>query len=812
MSLPDLLHSLGTEARLAARRLARRPARSLAIVLVHALGIGAAVALFALWSGLFLRPLPFPHADRLVSLLVTHGPGTGIAAEYAASPMDFVAWRERARSFEEVGALVPRELGLSGDGEPVNVPGEAVSASLLRLLGADPLLGRTFDEDEDRKGAPVAVLGHALWAGRFASDPSVVGRTIRVDGVPFEVIGVLRPGFTTLFQRSDLYVPLGIHAGNLPRKGARYVGTTARLRPGVSLDAALAEMDSIRAALTAESPDTHTGWGVRIKPMREQYFGPRRGALALLLVGVGTLLVIGCANLAHLSLADAIARRGEMSLRVALGAGRGRLLRGLAVESLLLALVGGALGLAAAIVATPRVVAMDPDLARLLGPMSLDPRAVVFAFLVSLVAGLLAGVLPALGRVRDAAPGAGSRRTTADRRDRALRLALLAGEVALSLVLLAGGGLLVKALADLRRTDPGFRPESLLAAQVVLPANRYAEAPARNAFVDRVLQSLEGAPGVASASVGMTRFAGASSMQTMMLVEGHSSERGDPDTAHFRRVSPGYLRTTGARLVGGREFEPSDRPGAPEVAMVSETLARRYWPGGDAIGHRVKRSATAKEWATIVGVVADTRDAGLGFDANAMLYVPYAQSSTPGVAFAPITFLVRTAGDPMVGAPLLRRALAAADPELPMESPVRVTEALAASLGPQRFQALLLAGFALAGMALAAAGLWGVTVHTVARQTREIGVRLALGAGTRDVLRSVAGPALGAVAIGLAVGAAATRAGASLVARVIAGSRGWDPLLLAAAAGVLALVAIASTFLPAWRAVRLDPAVALRED
>lgn len=806
-----MVPSLLAEVRLAARRLRRRRGRSAATILVHALGIGAAVALFGLWSALFLRPLPYPDPDRLVSLLVTHGPGTGTAAEYSASPLDFVAWRDRARSFEEVGATVPRELGLSGDGEPVNVPGESVSASLLRMLGATPLLGRTFEDDEDRRQAPVALLGHGLWTRRFASDPGMVGRTIRVDGVPHEVVGVLRPGFTTLFQRSDLYVPLGIHAGNLPRKGARYVATTARLRPGVSMDAALAEMDAIRAALTSESPDTHTGWGLRIKPMREQYFGPRRAALALLLAGVGTLLVIGCANLAHLSLADALARRGELALRVALGAGRARLLRGLAVESLLLALVGGAVGLVAALVATPRVLALDADLARMAGPPSLDARVTLFAVCVALLAGVLAGVLPALGRVRDAAPGAGSRRVTGDRRDRVLRQMLLAGEVALSLVLLTGGGVLVKALADLRGADPGFQPQGLLAAQVVLPPNRYAEAPARTALVDRVLGSLEGAPGVVAASTGMTRFAARSSMQTMVQIEGHVSERGDPDSAHFRRISPGYLRTTGARLRAGREFERTDREGTPLVAVVSESFARRYWPGQDAVGRRLKHTTTAKEWTTVVGVVADARDAGLGFDADAMVYVPYAQNSAPGMAFAPVTFLVRTAGDPLLAAPLVRRALAQADPELPMEVPVRVTDALAGSLGPQRFQALLLAGFALAGLLLAAAGLYGVTVHAVARQTREIGVRLALGARAADVLRAVAGPALGAVAVGLLVGAAGARAGASLMTRVIAGSR-WDPGLLAAAAAVLAAVAVAATLVPAWRGVRLDPAVALRED
>ncbi len=812
MSLTDTLDTWWTEVRLAARRLRRRPGRSAATLLVHALGIGGAVGLFGLWSALFLRPLPYPDPDRLVALLVTHGPGTGTAAEYSASPLDFVAWRERAQSFEEVGATVPRELGLSGDGEPVNVPGEAVSASLLHLLGADPFVGRTFNEDEDRRQAPVALVSHGLWTRRFASDPAIVGRTIRVDGVPHEVVGVLRPGFTTLFQRSDLYVPLGIHAGNLPRRGARYVATTARLQPGVSLDAALAEMDAIRAALTTESPDTHTGWGLRIKPMREQYFGPRRAALALLLAGVGTLLVIGCANLAHLSLADALARRGEMSVRVALGAGRARLLRGLAVESLLLALVGGAVGLAASWTVTPRVLAMDPDLARLAGPPSLDVRVTSFAVSVALAAGVLAGVLPALGRVRDAAPAAGSRRVTGDRRDRALRQALLAGEVALSLVLLSSGGVLVRTLSDLRRTDPGFQPEGLLAAQVVLPGSRYTEASARTRLVDRVLESLEGAPGVLAASTGMTRFAGRSSMQTMVQIEGHVSERGDPDSAHFRRISPGYLRTTGARLRAGREFERTDREGTPLVAVVSESFARRYWPGQDALGRRLKRSTTAKEWTTVVGVVADARDAGLGFDADAMVYVPYAQNSAPGMAFAPVTFLVRTAGDPLLAAPLVRRALAQADPELPLEAPVRVTEALAASLGPQRFQAMLLAGFALAGVLLAAAGLYGVTVHAVARQTREIGVRLALGARAADVLRAVAGPALAAVAVGLVVGALAARAGASLMAHVVAAGRGWDPLLLAAAAAALGLVALASTLLPAWRGVRLDPAVALRED
>jgi hypothetical protein len=310
----------------------------------------------------------------------------------------------------------------------------------------------------------------------------------------------------------------------------------------------------------------------------------------------------------------------------------------------------------------------------------------------------------------------------------------------------------------------------------------------------------------------MTRFASASSMQTMVQVEGHASERGDPDTAHFRRISPGYLRTTGARLLEGREFGPSDRDGAPPVAVVNESFTRRYWPGRGAVGRRLKRSAGTKEWTTVVGVIADMREAGLGFDAGPMVYVPHAQNSAAGMAFAPVTFLVRTTGDPLVAAPVLRRALQAADPELPLEAPVRVRDALAGSLGPQRFQALLLAGFAAAGLLLAAAGLYGVTVHAVARQTREIGVRVALGARSADVLRAVAGPALAAVGVGLLSGAAGARAAASLLTRVVAGGPGWDPRLLAEATVVLAAVAVAATLWPAWRGVRLDPAAALRED
>lgn len=797
--------------RLALRRLVRRPGFTLSTLLIFGLGTGFSVAVIGIYRALFLRPLPYPDADQLVAIVTTFHDPTQQSDELLASDVDVLRWSE-ARAFVALGAHTPRDVGALVGDRVESLKGEAVTATLFTVLGARPALGRVFTREEDESGADVAVLSDGFWR-RLGGDPHIVNSILRIDGRPHAVVGVLPPEFTTLFQRSDLYVPLGISSKRL-QPGApirRSLAVAARLRPGVTAAAADAEVAGIARRLAEELPNSHQEWGSRVKSLREHYVGNQRPLLRLLVAGMLVVFLIGCANLTHLALANAAARRGEFALRRTLGAGTLDLWHQELLESLLLAGSGGTLGIGVAGVVASLILRLDANMARLVGTMTLDLTMVLVALCLACVGALLSGALPTIWAGRERVARQGGVRLSGSRADRLLRQGLLAAEVALSLALLLGGAQLVRGLVKALREDPGFNPEQLVAAQIVLPAARYAEAPARAAFADRLLEALRAAPGVTAAGTTMTRFRPTTSMQTSVTIEGQAEDRSTPNVVHFRRISTGYVEAMGARLLAGREFTAADFSGAPKVALVSESMAKRFWPGRDPIGQRIRRPAGSQDWIAVVGVLGDARDAGRGFDLGATVFIPYAQQNVAGVAWAPLTVLVRFEGSVVSAGELIRAAVKSLDPDLPVEPPALVDEELRGALAPQRFQAVLAGGFAITALLLVIAGLYGVASYGVAQEQREIGIRMALGALRSSVIGLVLRQTLTPLVAGLMIGAAGSLWVGALASQLLQNQGRFDPLLLLGVAALLVAVGTAAALMPARRASRIDPADALRE-
>lgn len=805
------LAGLPADLRIALRRLLRRPAFTASAVLIFAVGTGFSTALAGVYQALFLRPLPYENETRLVAVLSTFPDPDGRPRELVSSGFDYLQWRG-ARSFTHWGAHTPQDVSVLLGDRVERLGAEAVTSSLFGTFGTRPLIGRVIGPDDEREGAAVAVLSHEFWALRMGADSSIIGRSLRIDGRPHVVIGVLQRGFTTLFQKSDLYVPLVITPANHPPSGRRIYAVVARLAVGVESQQAQAELTGISQRLAAEFPASNRGWGATVKPLREQYLGSRRPLFRLLIGGVALVVLIGCANLAHLSLTSALARRTEFELRIVLGAARPHLIRQQVAESALLALGGGALGLAMAAGVIGLLFGVDPEMARLAGAIRLDASLASFALLLAFLASLLGTALPSLIGIGNFTTLRAGTRSSGTARDWLLRQGMLTGEVALGMLLLLGAAVVGDGLLRALKEDPGFEPGGLVAAELVLPAPRYAEASARTEFVRRLLEGLRSSAGVSAAAVTMTRFRPQQSMSSEVAGEGVAGDPAVSLAVALRRISTDYLATTKVRLIAGREFTEADGPDAPKVAMISESMAKRYWPGKDAFGRRFKRPPASPDWVTVVGVVGDTRDSGPGFDLGPTVLVPYSQSSSAGVSFAPVTVMVRTSAPIADAASVIRRTVTSLDPDLALEPPLAVEEHLAGALAPQRFQAILIATFGATALLLVAAGLYGVTAHGVSQRRREIGIRLALGARRAGVVGLILRQALLPVAVGTALGLFASGWVTALAGRLLPSSTATPFLLVALVAGFLTAIGVMSTLLPALAASAIDPAATLKEE
>ncbi|MFL5580620.1 MAG: ABC transporter permease [Gemmatimonadaceae bacterium] len=790
--------------RYALRALRAAPGFATVVLLTLALGIGANTAIFGVVDAILLRPLPYAEPARLVSV-------------WGYSQAEFVGVRDRTRSFAGVAGAGPGVgFTLTGDGEPARLIGARATAGLFDVLGARPSLGPGWTADADRPGAePVVMLSHALWRQRFGGERAVIGRVMELDGVRRRIVGVMPADFQYPERGTELWVPVVLDPAKVGDfwGGAGAVRTVARLADGVTPAQARADVRAVASRLRLENPLWTPAVEyldlVDVKPLQEAVAGSARAPLLVLLGAVGLVLLVACANVANLLLARSLSRRRDAAVRLALGAGPARLVRQQLAECLVLALGGAALGVLLARAGTGLLVALLPADVPRLADVGVDARVLLFALGAALVSALLFGLAPAL-RVARTSPAEhmrGGARAGAGAAHRRLASALVVGEIALAVVLVTGAGLLVRSLWALRAADTGFDAEQVLAARVDPVLSRYQGpgAAAREvALHEAVLARLRATPGVrAAGAASAAPLRGRSGMMAFQA-EGFAHDPGNLPMGYYQVITPDYLRAMGIRLVRGRDFTDADRAGTPGVAIIGEALARRWFAGQDPIGKRVGYP-WPNDFLTIVGVAADAQYDAPGKPAEPAIYAPFLQRPEASMVVA-----VRASGDPARAAQALRAAVAAADPTAAVSDVRTMTERLEASVARPRFTARLLLAFALVALALGAVGVYGVMSYAVSQRTRELGVRLALGARPRDVLTLVARQGGALAALGTALGIAASLGAARLLGGLLYGVGAADPATFATVPAVLAATALAACWIPARRAARTDPAVVLR--
>ena len=811
------METLLQDIRYGVRMLLKRPSFTLIAVVALALGIGANTAIFSVVNAVLLRPLPFAEAGRLMNVWETN-PQRG-QTRAAVSYPDFADWREQNHSFDYMSTYHDSDFILTGGGEPLRLLGAVVNADLFPLLGAQPAIGRTFRPDEDKpgEGGRVVVLGHGLWQRQFGSDPNVVGRAVTLNGNSYTVVGVMPAGFTFPIESTpiELWTTVAEDAsGKEPitgMRGAHYMNVIARLKPGVTEAQAQGEMDTISARLAQQYPDTNAHRGTNVMSALESLVGDVRPALLILLGAVGCVLLIACANVANLLLARATTRHKEIAIRAALGASRLRVVRQLLTESVLLALAGGALGLLVALWGGDLLMALSGDELPRATQINLDWRVLGFTLLVSCVTGVLFGLVPALHAARfdltESLKEGGRTGGEGGRRNR-VRGALIVAEVAVALVLLVGAGLLVESLRRLQQVNPGFDAHNVLTATVSLPEAQY-KTEQQVEFYRNLRERIAQLPGVTSASVVFPLPLGGDRIGISFETEGRPLPKSDLPVTELRMVTPDYFRTLNIPLVKGRDFTVRDDARAPGVIIVNEAFARKFFPDEDPIGHRVKPGISTDEndpvMREIVGVVGNVKHKSLSAAVEPEAYVPHAQ-----IPFGSMTLVVKTAGDASGLAGAVRNEVRALDKDLPVYNVKTLDDYLAISVAQPRFNTLLLASFAALALVLTAVGLYGVMSYSVVQRTHEIGVRIALGAQRRDVLKLVVGQgmllALIGTGLGLLASLAATRVLASLLYEVSAA----DPLIYAGITLLLTTVALVACYIPARRATKVDPMIALR--
>jgi putative ABC transport system permease protein len=792
--------------RYGARLLVRHRALTAIAVLTLAIGIGANTALFSAVDAVLLRPLPYPEPDRLV--MVWEKRAAEGVMDNVVSPADYLDWARLNGVFSSIAAYAPATADLTGYGEPVRIGAGDVSPAFFDVFGVAPALGRTFRPEEAVPGRHrVVILSDAAWRSRFGADPAVVGRTIQLNGVSWDVIGVLPRTFEFPDKTIELWSPLAIEGGEAQPRASHFLSVYARLKPGITLAQARAEMDGIGARLEQEHADTNRGHGAWVTPMQEHVVESVRAGLLLLLGAVAFVLLIACANIANLLLARAASRTREMAVRGAVGASRARLLGQALTESVLLALLGGCAGLVVArwaIGVLPRLVPEDAPLIGL-DRLALDTRVLLFALAVSIATGLFFGLIPAWQMSRlDVNDGLKDSARSATGVKRRLRASLVVMEIALASLLLVGAGLTLRSFNTLLSSDAGFSTDDVLTATVTLPAARYRDAEQQVAAFQAMEARLAAIPGVRS--VGATShlpLSGADGRRGI-TVEGREPVQDTPTRAHIRSILPGYFRTMGITLVAGRPFGAPDNARALDVVIVNQTMARRYWPGTSPLGRRVRLNGDER-WRQVVGIVQDVRHWGLDRVVNPEMYLPEAQYTS-----TTMNFVLQSAEDPQALVAAVRGGVRAVDPNLPVSMVRSMEDVAAASLGARRIVLVLIAAFAVLALVLAAAGIYGVMSHLVALRTAEIGVRMSLGADGRNILGLVIREGMLQAAAGLALGMSAGVLLMSSLRAWLYSVSPFDPLTLATVAVVLLLTATLACAAPARRAMRVDPIEALR--
>ena len=805
-----LMHGVLQDVRYAFRMMARRPALSIIIVLTLALGIGSNTAIFSLVNTVLLRPLPYPEPERLS--MVWEQQLERASAARPVRPANFFDWKPRVSAFADVAWSRDGMFALTGEGEPESLTGYRFSPNMLGVLGVQPAIGRGFTPDDDTPGAPrVVLLSDKLWKRRFAADRDILGRTLTLNGQPHTVVGVMPPSFRHP-QRAELWVPISLTPQLMANRTNTVLRLVARLKPGATREQAQSELNALYQELAQAHPEINKGMTASLVPMGDT--GDAKALLLILFAGVSFVLLIACANVANLLLADATARRRELAVRSAVGASRYRVIRQMLTESVMLSLAGGALGAVLTWWTRDGLVLLFPsNIANLNLPLveSVDvgSRVFLFGLAISVATGVLFGILPAWNVTRRPLQGAlkeGDRGNAGSRRTHAT---LVVAEVALSMVLLAGAFLMVQSFMRVQKLQFGFEPEGVMSGRVILPSYRYADPTKAEAFTRTLLEKLRQIPGVETAGtvtyLPLSGWNGGIDFD----IEGRPQGTGaDRPSANFQGASEDYFRSMRIPLLSGRFFTARDDRHAPPVAIVNEALARKYWPGANAVGRRVVMAPGSSEQAyEIVGVVGDVRGAGLEEPVEPEMYVSAWQ--TPDLL---ICITLRTTGDPAALAGQLRAAVWSVDPEQPVTYVMPLSHLAAESLAFRRAGMMLAGGFGVLALVLAAIGIYGVLSYSVSRRTREIGVRVALGATRGEVARLVLREGLLMTVAGIVIGLVAALGLSRFMKSVLFEVTPADPVTYLVVAAVLVVVAATATLVPARRATAVDPLVALRSE
>jgi putative ABC transport system permease protein len=802
--------------RYAVRMMARNPGFAAVAVLTLALGIGANTAIFSVINSVLLKPLPYPHSQGLVKVW-THFAGIGLPNDQNwISPPEFRDLREQGRSFSAVALINPGTYSLGVSGNPQSITGSVVSPSLFTILGVSPRLGRTFSSEEAEQGHDrVVILGHSLWQRAFGADPQIVGKELTIDGRNCTVIGVMPQGFDYPAP-SELWTPqVFLPSDFVPdNRGNHGYEVLARLKPGLSLEQARADMAALTKSIVEQNreyPYERFGFAVILKPLLEETVGDIKASLWILMGAVGLVLLLVCANVAGLLLVRSTARQKEIAIRMALGAKSRRLVQQLLTESVLLSVIGGLLGLVLTPVFLKVIVTMSSSALPRVSSAGIDGWALLFVFVVAVGTGILFGLAPALEVSRGMQYEIlkeGGRTGSEGRTSHRLRRIFVAAEAALAVLLLAGSGLLLRSFVKLLEVDPGFRPDHTLTLQVSLPTEKYGKPEQSRAFFYELVSRLQRLPGVqAVGAVSLLPLSGLSNSGTTTVDSRAVPPQEASPEADWRVVTPGFFEALGIQLVAGRYFEDRDSETAAPVSIIDESMAHTYWPNEDPIGRRIKRGGAQSNtsWMTIVGVVRHVRYRTLEARSRVQLYWPEAQNPTNSMGLA-----VRTIGDPMSLAPTVEKSVLSLDPQQPVDHVLTMQVLMADSLARRRLTLTLLAVFAAGAMLLAALGIYGVTAYMVTQRHQEIGLRMALGASRGDVLGMVVQQGMSLMLAGLGTGLALSLGVTWLLSSLLFSVRPYDPVSLAAAGVALALVALIACGLPAWRATRVDPMVALR--
>jgi putative ABC transport system permease protein len=818
-----MMNAFLQDLRFGLRVLMAAPAFTAMAVLTLALGIGANSAIFSAVNAILLRPLPYRDQDRLVQVYSAN-PSKGVDRMGVSLP-DFRDWEGRNRLFERMAAESYDNLSLSGSQEPEEVMAGLVTPGFFETLGVNPARGRAFLPEEGEAGADrVIVLSHGLWQRRFGGDPGLVGKTVLVNGANVTVVGIMPAGFRDLDEDVEMWKPLAFEAGSpWNTRGNHFLVVAARLKPGASVEQAQADMQSVAAQLEQEYKE-NAGLGAYVRPLFEEMVGDVRPALLILFGAVCFFLLIACTNIVNLLMARSSARQRELSLRMALGASRGRLLRQLLTESLLLALIGGALGLLLAYLGLSLIVGLNPENIPRLGEISIDTRVLAFALLVTLLAGVISGLIPALQSSKlnpNEVLKEGGRASTSGLRGRRTRRLLVTAEVTLTLILLICASLMLKSFKRLQDVDPGFNPENVLTATVTLPEAKYSEPQQVTAFFQQAVENVRQLPGVeAAAATSFLPLAGGSWSKNV-TAEGHPAPAtlSEVPLAQYQLITSDYFKAMGIVLLKGRYFTDADTKGTPGVVIINETAARRFWPGEDPVGKRLwlgppenlLPSLPAPGFTfprlTVVGVVRDVKQVGLDQQLGPEVYAPTLQNTEPWRA---MYLVVRTRRDPLSVAGPLRQQVWAVDRDQPVANVKTMGQVVADSLAQPQLNTLLLGVFAALSLALAAVGIYGVVSYLVSQRTNEIGIRLALGAQPSSITRLVVRQEIVFVLIGALIGVAASLLVTRVLSSLLYGISPTDPLTFLFAPLLLILIAFLSSYIPARKASRLDPLSALR--